>query len=161
MQHLHTRRNERYFIHSTINASLGATYRIRVNATPLLNRTSPLWKTNITPVKHWYWNNTTPAQIQPHPDHKPTHFGIFLIIKWMPYLKGSFLKFCNVYWSHKPKMDSAGGCKEMPKLGLWSRWGCIRAWVVLFQYQFLTGVVLVFQRGEVLFKSGVAIMRIG
>ena len=26
--------------------------------------------------------------------------------------------------------------------------------VVLFQYQFLTGVVLVFQRGEVLFKSG-------
>ena len=39
-------------------------------------------------------------------------------------------------------------------------WGCIRAGVVLFQYQFLTGVVLVFQRGEVLFKSGVVNARI-
>ena len=44
---------------------------------PILNRTSPLWKTNRTPVKNWYWNNTTPAQIQPHLDHKP-HFGISL-----------------------------------------------------------------------------------
>ena len=31
---------------------------------------------------------------------------------------------------------------------------------VLFQYQFLTGVVLVFQRGEVLFKSGVVLTQI-
>jgi hypothetical protein len=59
-------------------------YRIRFNTTPLLNRTSPLWKTNTTPVKNWYWNNTTPARIQPHLDHKPTHFGISLIIIWTP-----------------------------------------------------------------------------
>ena len=39
-------------------------------------------------------------------------------------------------------------------------WGCIQAGVVLFQYQFLTGVVLVFQRGGVLFKSGVVLKRI-
>ena len=39
-------------------------------------------------------------------------------------------------------------------------WGCIQAGVVLFQYQFLTGVLLVFQRGEVLFKSGVLTARI-
>ena len=32
--------------------------------------------------------------------------------------------------------------------------------VVLLQNKFLTGVVLVFERGEVLFKSGVAFKRI-
>ena len=39
-------------------------------------------------------------------------------------------------------------------------WGCIQAEVVLFQYHFLTGVVLVFEGGEVLFKSGVLTARI-
>ena len=39
-------------------------------------------------------------------------------------------------------------------------WGCIRGGVVLFQYQFLTGVVLVFQRGGALIKSGVLTARI-
>ena len=41
-------------------------YRIRLNATPLLNRTSPHSKTNTTPVKNWFWNNTSPSRIQPH-----------------------------------------------------------------------------------------------
>ena len=38
---------------------------------------------------------------------------------------------------------------KMPKL---ARWGCIWAGVVLFQNQLLTGVVLHFELGEVLFK---------
>ena len=42
----------------------------------------------------------------------------------------------------------------------WQGWGCIRAGVVLFQNQVLTGVVLDFEWGEVLFKSGVAFARI-
>ena len=45
----------------------GIYYRIRVNATPSWIEPHPwLWKTNRTPVKNWFWNNTTPAQIQPH-----------------------------------------------------------------------------------------------
>ena len=40
------------------------------------------------------------------------------------------------------------------------RWGCILAGLVLFQSQFLTGVVLGFEWGEVLFKSGVAFKQI-
>ena len=40
------------------------------------------------------------------------------------------------------------------------RWGCIRAGLVLFQNQILTGVVLAFEEGEVLFRSGVAFKRI-
>ena len=36
----------------------------------------------------------------------------------------------------------------------------IHSGVVLFQNQFLTGVALVFERGEVLFKSGVAFKQI-
>ena len=36
------------------------------------------------------------------------------------------------------------------------KWGCIQAGVVLFQNRFLTEVVLGFEWGEVLFKSGVA-----
>ena len=39
-------------------------------------------------------------------------------------------------------------------------WGCNQAGVVLIQHPFLTGVVLVFELGEVLFKSGVAFKRI-
>ena len=39
-------------------------------------------------------------------------------------------------------------------------WGCIQAGVVLFQNQFWTGVVLLFEGGEVLFKSGAAFARI-
>ena len=39
-------------------------------------------------------------------------------------------------------------------------WGSIQAGVVFFQYHFLTGVVLVFSRGGVVFKSGVAFKRI-
>ena len=42
----------------------------------------------------------------------------------------------------------------------WHGWGYIQAGVVLFQNQFLTGVVLHFEWGEVLFKSGVAFKRI-
>ena len=42
----------------------------------------------------------------------------------------------------------------------WERWGCIQAGVLLFQNCFLTGVVLGFEGGEVLFKSGVAFKRI-
>ena len=42
----------------------------------------------------------------------------------------------------------------------WKGWGCIRAGVVLFQNQFLTGAVLLFERGEFLFKFGVAFARI-
>ena len=41
----------------------------------------------------------------------------------------------------------------------WQGWGCIQAGVVLFQNQFLTGVVLHFEWGEVLFKSGIAFAR--
>ena len=40
-------------------------YPISAGKTPLLNRISPLWKTNKTPVKNWYWNNKSPAWIQP------------------------------------------------------------------------------------------------
>ena len=39
-------------------------------------------------------------------------------------------------------------------------WGCIQAGVLLFQSQFWTGVLLLFEWGEVLFKSGVAFARI-
>ena len=42
----------------------------------------------------------------------------------------------------------------------WQGWGCIQAGVVLFLNQFWTGVVLLFEGGEVLFKSGVAFARI-
>ena len=38
--------------------------------------------------------------------------------------------------------------------------GCIQAGVVLFQNHFLTEVVLAFEWGEDLFKSGVAFKRI-
>ena len=38
--------------------------------------------------------------------------------------------------------------------------GCIQAGVVLFQNQLLTGVLLLFEWGKVLFKSGVAFARI-
>ena len=49
----------------------------------------------------------------------------------------------------------------MSKLvGVGLGWGCIQAGVVLFQDQILTGVILVFHLGEVLFKSGVAFKRI-
>ena len=48
----------------------------------------------------------------------------------------------------------------MIQMGLYLGGGCIWAGVVLFQYQFLTGVVLAFQRSEVLFKSGVVLKRI-
>ena len=41
-------------------------YRICLNATPLLNRTSPNLKPNTTQVKKYFWNNKTPAWIQPH-----------------------------------------------------------------------------------------------
>ena len=40
------------------------------------------------------------------------------------------------------------------------RWGSIQAGVVFFQCHFLTGVLLVFYRGRVVFKSGVAFKRI-
>ena len=40
------------------------------------------------------------------------------------------------------------------------RWGCIRAGLVLFQNHFLSGLVLVFEWGELLFKSGLAFKRI-
>ena len=40
------------------------------------------------------------------------------------------------------------------------RWGCIQDGLVLFQNQFMTGVVMDFEWGEVLFKSGVAFKRI-
>ena len=49
------------------------------------------------------------------------------------------------------------------EVGLYSiceRWGCIQAGVLLFQNYFLTGVVLGFEWGEALFKSGVAFKRI-
>ena len=42
----------------------------------------------------------------------------------------------------------------------WTQWGCIQAGLILFQNIFLTGVVLAFEGGEVLFKSGVAFKRI-
>ena len=42
----------------------------------------------------------------------------------------------------------------------WQGWGCIQAGVLLFQNYVLTGVVLGFEWGEVLFKSGVAFKRI-
>ena len=49
----------------------------------------------------------------------------------------------------------------MSKLvGVGLGWACIQAGVVLFQDQILTGVILVFHLGEVLFKSGVAFKRI-
>ena len=47
-----------------------------------------------------------------------------------------------------------------PSWPLVERWGCIQAGVVLFQNQLLTGVLLLFEWGEVLFKSGVAFARI-
>ena len=40
------------------------------------------------------------------------------------------------------------------------RWGCIQDGLLLFQNQFMTGVVLDFEWGEVLFKSGVSFKRI-
>ena len=46
--------------------------------------------------------------------------------------------------------------KKFEVCSLVKRWGCIQAGVILFQNQFLTGVVLGFEWGEVLFKSGVA-----
>ena len=49
--------------------------------------------------------------------------------------------------------------KKNLKLFLLERWGCIQAGVLLFQTQFLTGVVLAFEWGEVLFKSGVEFKR--
>ena len=49
----------------------------------------------------------------------------------------------------------------MSKLvGVGLGWGCIQAGVVLFQDQILTGVILVFHLGKVLFKSGVAFKQI-
>ena len=42
----------------------------------------------------------------------------------------------------------------------WQGWGFIQAGVLLFQNQFWTGVVLLFEGGEVLFKSGIAFARI-
>ena len=39
-------------------------------------------------------------------------------------------------------------------------WGFIQAGVVYFPWQFLTGVLLVFEMGGVVFKSGVAFKRI-
>ena len=39
-------------------------------------------------------------------------------------------------------------------------WGYNRDGVILFQFQFLTEVVLVFSSSEVIFKSGVAFKRI-
>ena len=39
------------------------------------------------------------------------------------------------------------------------RWGCIQDGLVLFQNQFMTGVVLDFEWGEVLFKSGIVFAR--
>ena len=42
----------------------------------------------------------------------------------------------------------------------WQGWGCIQGGVVLFLNQFWTGVVLLFEGGEVLFKSGVVFARI-
>ena len=41
----------------------------------------------------------------------------------------------------------------------WHGWGCIQAGVVLFKNQLLTGVLLLFEWGEVLFKSGVVFAR--
>ena len=49
---------------------------------------------------------------------------------------------------------------EVELYSSWKRWGCIQAGVLLFQNYFLTGVVLGFEWGEVLFKSGVAFKRI-
>ena len=78
------------------------TYRIRANVTPLLNRTSPNSKCNTTPVKNWFWNNRTPARIQPHlsgqeqklsdflsfyPLAVQTNFNIFEITDWTPIFK--------------------------------------------------------------------------
>ena len=40
------------------------------------------------------------------------------------------------------------------------KWGCIQTGVILFQNRCLTEVVLGFEWGEVLFKSGVALKRI-
>ena len=42
----------------------------------------------------------------------------------------------------------------------WHGWVCIQARVVLFQNRLLTGVLLLFEWGEVLFKSGVVFARI-
>ena len=45
---------------------------------------------------------------------------------------------------------------QFQKCQNWHGWGYIQAGVVLFQNQFLTRVVLHFEWGGVLFKSGVA-----
>ena len=50
--------------------------------------------------------------------------------------------------------------KKFEVCSLVKRCDCIQAGVILFQNQFLTGVVLGFEWDEVLFKSGVAFKRI-
>ena len=55
-------------------------YRIRLNATPLLNGTSPHSKPNTNPVKNGFWQNRTPAWIEPHLSGQKQKFQTFYFL---------------------------------------------------------------------------------
>ena len=67
----------------SVGAWLGKiTYRIGLNATPVLNTTPPPKNANTTSVKNLNWKNTTPPQLEPHPSLDLLHAPLKTKLVW-------------------------------------------------------------------------------